>query len=116
LRAIEPERLPKSELIIAYKTVRYKLLLSSQQVGGAFSAKSDQVGLAYQADHHGRRRIPSEGDPRRYVFIQRARCPQCGQPRIRKYRTNRTETDGSRTSYAMCVHGGCGWTGFLIEE
>jgi hypothetical protein len=95
--------------------VRHKLFFNSQHLESAVSAKFRQVGPDYQPEPQ-RRRIPRAGDPLRYVFIQRARCPQCGQARIRKYRTNPAETDGSRSSYAMCVHAGCGWTGFLIEE
>jgi hypothetical protein len=95
--------------------VRNKLFLDCAKVRQTFGAKTHQIGADYQSDP-GRRQIPPVGDPDRYVFVQRARCPHCGQPRIRKYRTNPAETDGSRTSYAMCMAGGCGWTGFLIEE
>lgn len=106
----------------------YKHFLNCGRGGGQNAVTYAEVDPAYQSGHReampamapaqGRlgRRIPPAGHPCRYVFVQRARCPQCGQPAIRKYRTNPPETDGSRTSYAMCIREGCGWTGFLIEE
>jgi hypothetical protein len=103
--------------------VRFKHFFTNQQERGQIATTSVAVDPGYQPSRPQqgtvgrlRRRIPPAGDPCRYVFVQKARCPRCGQPAIRKYRTNPPETDGSRTSYAMCVRDGCGWTGFLIEE
>jgi hypothetical protein len=48
------------------------------------------------------RRLPPQGDPRRYVYVKRTRCPECESDHLWAYGTL-TGTDGVITRYTQCL-------------
>lgn len=56
---------------------------------------------------------PLSQPPSRYVYHQRPRCPQCGSPALRTYKTLQNG-DTSLTRYTVCTR--CGHRFILVIE
>jgi DNA-directed RNA polymerase subunit M/transcription elongation factor TFIIS len=50
------------------------------------------------------------------VVAQRPRCPRCGGVRLRKYRSQRDQGDGSSLSWVRCLDEQCGHRFRLVLE
>ena len=57
----------------------------------------------------GRRRLTT-------VTVERPRCPACGGVRLRKYRSQRDQGDGSTLSWVRCLDEDCGYRFRLVQE
>jgi hypothetical protein len=57
-------------------------------------------------------RLPAEGDPRRYVYVDRAACSHCGAKRLRVYAT---KDDGEvLMQWSLCRE--CGGEMIVVAE
>ena len=60
---------------------------------------------------------PSGNRPRlTTVTVQRPRCPQCNGVRLRKYRSQRDQGDGSTLWWVRCMDEHCGYRFRLVLE
>ena len=50
------------------------------------------------------------------VTVQRPRCPRCNGVRLRKYRSQRDQGDGSTLSWVRCLDEHCGYRFRLVLE
>lgn len=57
---------------------------------------------------------PPTDPERRYVFVERTRCPVCGSPSLRAYKTLPPDGDGSVSRYTRCR--ACGHKFIVVEE
>ena len=62
------------------------------------------------ADRNKRRRSALET-----IEYKRPRCPKCGSPHLRKYRSIRDQGDGTGLAWVRCVHDDCGYQFRLIQ-
>jgi hypothetical protein len=61
-----------------------------------------------------RKPLPPEGDPRRYVYVERLRCRDCGSPEhLRTYRSA-GNGDGTCSRWTWCKL--CGATFIAVLE
>ncbi len=56
----------------------------------------------------------TKDDSRRYVFIERPRCPECGSTHLRTIRSKSDKNDGSTSRRTVCK--ACGHKFFVIVE
>ena len=61
---------------------------------------------------------PNHTPPHRLttVTVQRPRCPRCCGVRLRKYRSQRDQGDGSTLSWVRCLDEDCGCRFRLVQE
>ena len=50
------------------------------------------------------------------VTVERPRCPECDGVRLRKYRSQRDQGDGSTLSWVRCMDEDCGYRFRLVQE
>ncbi len=50
------------------------------------------------------------------VTFERPRCPECDGVRLRKYRSQRDQGDGSTLSWVRCMDEDCGYRFRLVQE
>ncbi len=56
-----------------------------------------------------RQRLPT-------IVVERPRCPACHGVRLRKYRSQRDQGDGSTLSWVRCMDETCGHRFRLVQE
>ena len=54
------------------------------------------------------------GEPLRYVYVERPRCPACGSDNLRTQKTRPKETDKSVTRETVCRD--CRWHFLVVVE
>ena len=61
---------------------------------------------------------PNRNNPRRLatVTVERPRCPRCHGVRLRKYRSQRDQGDGSTLSWVRCLDDECCCRFRLVQE